>query len=311
MQTLLIVLAALLLDRLLGEPRRWHPLVGFGQLAIRLERRLNQGDSASVRRGALAWLVLVLPPVALVGWLASLPGLAPWLSLLLLWLALGGQSLREHGLRVAHALQHSGLEQARHEVAMLVSRDTATMDAPAIARATTESMLENGNDAIFATLFWFALLGAPGVVLYRLVNTLDAMWGYRTPRYLAFGRVAARADDLLNLVPARLTALSYALLGNTAQALRCWREQARHCDSPNGGPVMASGAGAIGYQLGGPAYYHGALRQRPWLGLGKPADAQAIHQALALIQRSVVLWLLLAGGWLLVSSLALNRGQLI
>ncbi|WP_177316845.1 cobalamin biosynthesis protein, partial [Burkholderia ubonensis] len=121
----------------------------------------------------------------------------------------------------------------------------------------------------------------------------DAMWGYRTPRFLTFGWAAARIDDLLNWAPARLTAASYALLGDTASAWRCWRTQARHWDSPNAGPVMAAGAGSLNVQLGGPAVYHGELEHRPVLGAGSPASAAHIVAALSLVTRTLALWLAL------------------
>lgn len=300
MTTVLLLLAALLLDRMLGEPRRFHPLVGFGNYAQWLERKLNR-QGASRLHGAMAWGLALGPVCAVVTMLWLQPVLRPYIDVLVLYFALGLQALREHAQRVAHALQDEDLTGARLRVGEIVSRDTANMQEQDIARAGVESVLENGNDAVFGALFWFMLLGAPGALLYRLANTLDAMWGYRTPRFLRFGWAAARIDDALNFIPARLTALSYALLGRTPTALHCWREQARAWDSPNAGPVMASGAGSLQVRLGGAAHYHGAMEQRPALGAGAVPHAADILRATSLVERSVLLWLLLA---LLASLLA-------
>ena len=218
MSSALICLFAVLLDLWLGEPRRLHPLAGFGRLAAAVEARLNGGR----RWQGVVALLLLLVPLLLAAVLVSFPPQYGLLAqLLLLYLAIGGTSLAQHGRAVASALAGGDLLLARERVGWMVSRDTAALDETGVARAATESVLENGNDAVFAALFWFVVLGAPGAVLYRLSNTLDAMWGYRTPRYLYFGWAAARLDDLLNWVPARLTALTYALLGNVPRALRC------------------------------------------------------------------------------------------
>ncbi len=302
--TMLLLGAALALDWGLGEPRRWHPLVGFGALAKRIEARLHPGTttgSLGLRlRGVLALLLAVAPAVILCALLAPLPYAGAALSVAVLYFCIGHRSLREHALRVHGDLRGDRLADARHSVSMMVSRDTADMDATRIAGAAVESVLENGNDAVFGALFWFLILGAPGALLYRLVNTLDAMWGYRTERYVYFGWAAARLDDLLNLVPARLTALGYALCGHTRAALRCWRSQARAWESPNAGPVMAAGAGSLGVVLGGPAFYHGHWKQRPSLGQGLPPAAADIQRALSLLLRTLALWLAaIAGGALL------------
>lgn len=306
MSLFLASLAGVALDALLGERRRWHPLVGFGRLANALERRFNAplGKHGSGRgwrsHGVTAWCLAVLP-LTLLAWLLSLlPGVGWLVEVFFLYLALGLRSLGEHALPVAQALRLGQLDEARRLVGRVVSRDTAGLDANAVARAGSESVLENGSDAVFAALFWFAVAGAPGVVLYRLSNTLDAMWGYRTPRLLRFGWAAARIDDLLNYLPARLVALTYALCGHTRLALHCWRRQAPQWDSPNAGPVMAAGAGALGVSLGGAALYHGALEERPGLGDGPAPTARDIERALNLVWLGVGLWLLvlLIGGLL-------------
>ena len=284
--------ASVAVDRWLGEPRTAHPLVGFGKLASRIEARLNTGVRARLM-GIVAWLLAVAPPVLIAAWLvAVLPfGYACAVHVALLWFALGARSLHDHIAPIARALLNRDLAEARLLTSRIVSRETAHADEGALSRAAVESALENGNDAIFGALFWFAILGGPGALAFRLANTLDAMWGYRTPRYLRFGWAAARFDDVLNWIPARLTAASYAVLGDTRAALQCWREQAHRWDSPNAGPVMASGAGSLNVQIGGPAVYHGAIEQRPTLGMGRTASAQHVTAALVLVERSVVLWL--------------------
>jgi len=297
MSVALSALAGVGLDAWLGEPRRWHPLVGFGHLAQRIEQRLNSGGRGWRSHGVSGWCLAVLPPVLLV-WLLSLSSLGWLVDILVLYFALGLKSLAQHALPVAQALRLGDLDEARRRVGYLVSRRTSELDACGVARAGTESVLENGADAVFASLFWFAVLGAPGVLLHRLSNTLDAMWGYRNERFERFGWAAAKIDDVLNYVPARLVALTYALLGRTATALRCWRRQAPQWDSPNAGPVMAAGAGALQVQLGGAAIYHGVEEQRPQLGEGAPAQARDIERALNLVYFGVLLWLvgLVIGG---------------
>ncbi|WP_426416461.1 adenosylcobinamide-phosphate synthase CbiB [Aestuariirhabdus sp. LZHN29] len=291
-----IMLLALLLDWRLGEPRRWHPLVGFGRLAEGLERTLNRlpYEPLSVLSGGISVVLLLLLPLLLIAPLLSIPGVREPLGLTLLYLCLGGRSLLEHGRAVVTPLLAGDLDGARHQVAMIVSRDTAELDEEGVCRATLESVLENGADAVFATLFWFMVAGPLGAVAHRLVNTLDAMWGYRSDRYRYFGRVAARLDDVMNYLPARLCALSYAGAGAFDDALRCWREQAARHDSPNAGVVMAAGAGALQRQLGGPARYRGEWHSRPPFGTGGAPVAMDIELALGLVGRALLLWLVLA-----------------
>ncbi len=296
MLTALLCLGAVLIDWRWGELRRWHPLAGFGDLARRAEAlfygppELNEAERRT--RGVVALVLLLVPLTIAAALLAWLPLVGMIVALGLLYLAVGARSLAEHAQAVATALEAGDLPLARKKVAMIVSRDTDDLDEEGISRATVESVLENGCDAIFGALFWFVVAGAPGVVLYRLANTLDAMWGYWNARYIHFGWAAARLDDLLNWLPARLTALSYVAMGmNPALAWRCWREQAPGWKSPNAGPVMAAGAGALGLALGGRACYHGAWQNRPALGEGLAPRAEDIGRAVQLTQRTLWLWL--------------------
>ena len=303
--TVLILLCAVLLDHLLGEPRRFHPLAGFGWLAKRAEKICYGIPSTSglenFLRGIAAVCMLLIPITLMAFWLRQLPVFGTLFSIVTLYFAIAPRSLSEHAERVAEAFSGNDLPAARQAVSMIVSRDTSQLDEEGVARATVESVLENGNDAIFAALFWFVLAGAPGVLLYRLSNTLDAMWGYRNERYNYFGRAAARLDDVLNFIPARLTALSYALLGHTRSALCCWRQQAPSWESPNAGPVMAAGAGALRVQLGGAAIYHGELEQRPSLGCGMAVCAHDITRAVQLVRHTLYAWLIViaSGAWLI------------
>ncbi|MDZ7828047.1 MAG: adenosylcobinamide-phosphate synthase CbiB [Halofilum sp. (in: g-proteobacteria)] len=295
MQTGLVLAAALLADALLGEPRRWHPLVGFGRVAARLEAAWNvAGRPENVRRlsGVVALILLVVPPTLAIAGLGLLPhGWA--IDVLVLYLAIGLNSLGGHGRAVGQALERRDPDAARRAVGMMVSRDSGTMNERQVSAAATESVLENGSDAVFGAIFWFLLAGAAGAAAYRLVNTLDAMWGYRTERLAAFGWAAARLDDVLNWIPARLTVLTYALVSAVPlRALICARRQGGRTESPNAGRVMAAGAGALGVRLGGPAVYHGRAHRRPRFGLGALPRAVDIRRAVRLVRHGAILWVL-------------------
>ena len=304
------VLLAFLLDYLLGEAKRFHPLVGFGNWAIWLEKRFNGktiNSSVTKLLGVLAWLLAVLPItitfLVIQEWIGNSVGEGHWVTIVfsafVLYLAIGWKSLLQHAMNIATPLINGDLVQARFGVSMIVSRDTNSLDEKGIATAATESVLENGGDAIFSALFWFLILGVPGVVMYRLSNTLDAMWGYKNERFLHFGWCAARIDDVLNFIPARLTALSYALVGNTLLAIKCWRQQGLNWKSPNAGPVMAAGAGALNVSLGGAAQYHSQMQHRPPLGPQtnhsqgsvSVVNGNSIIKACGLVNKALSLWL--------------------
>lgn len=288
----LTILSALLLDRLLGEPKRFHPLVGFGNLAVWVEQQCNilKRPTLCMIAGTLSVIMMVAPFTLVTAYLSLIDGLSFIVNVAVLYWAIGYKSLCEHIEQVQQSLLNNELAYARHDLKMIVSRNTQHLDETQITQATIETALENGNDAIYAVLFWFCMFGAPAVIVYRLINTLDAMWGYRTQRYDYFGRCAARTDDVLNYIPARLVALSYAIIGNTTTALQCWQQQAHLLASPNAGPVMTSGAGSLQVLLGGPAYYHGTLIKKPHFGVGSCPTIKDIKRALDLISHTLILW---------------------
>ncbi len=293
----LAVLVAVLLDRCLGEPRRWHPLNGFAAVARRLEARLYGGRW----RGVLAVTLLIVPPALLFAWLGA-QGMAGWLiGIAVLYAAIGWRSLIDHGKAVAGALDAGDRETARHRTGHLVGRDTAAMDEAQMAGATLESVLENGNDALFAAIFWFVVAGPGGVVAYRLANTLDALWGYRNDRYRDFGWAAARLDDVLNFIPARLTAFGYMLCGRAVRHFYRIAQQAQAWPSSNAGWVMAAGGCALQRQLGGSVSYQGVPHERPALGTGAKPEGADIGRGLQLLRNTLILWLALlgAGTWVL------------
>ena len=302
----LVIAAALAADWLFGEIRHGHPLVGFGVLAGRAERNLNRRVLPRLLRrclGVVAVLGLVAPVAWGAWWISANAPYAVLFDVAVVYLALGLRSLGDHGARVERALTQGDLDEARAAVGTMVSRDTRYLDARRTAAAAIESVLENGSDAVFGALFWFLVAGVPGVVAYRLVNTLDAMWGYRTRRLAAFGWAAARLDDVLNWIPARLAALTYALVsGHPRRALACACRQGRRTASPNAGVAMAAGAGALGVRVGGPGVYHGRFQWRPRFGVGEPPTAAVIGRTIRLVQGGALAWT--AGALLLGLALA-------
>lgn len=292
-----ILLIAITLDYCLGEPgNTYHPLVAFGRWASYLEKRYSCSEQSRLRQklaGLLALIAALLPCLLAVLIFYTPATLQSLLNIVVLYFCIGSRSLQQHAQAVYNALQQQDLILAQQRVGYIVSRQTENMTNVQVRRATIESVLENGADAVFAPLFWFVVLGPFGALLYRLANTLDAMWGYKNPRYLHFGWSAARFDDVLNWIPARLTALSYALLGNTRQAIYTWRHQARLLESPNAGPVMTAGAGSLNLRLGGPATYHGQLKDKPWFGGDNTPEDSDIVRAIHLIYQTISLWLLI------------------
>ena len=288
------IFIAFILDKVLGEPQKNHPLVFFGNFANKIEAARNSQQATRVD-GTLALLICVLPIVAIIYQLQFKffdSGISSLLfGATVLYITIGWQSLFEHTSAIMKPLQEGNLAEAKQNLAMIVSRDTEQLNEQEVVSATIETLLENGNDAIFGALFWFVILGPVGAILYRLVNTLDAMWGYKNDRFLSFGWAAARLDDVLNWIPARLCAYSYALAGNYQLAMQCWKTQAPQWKSPNAGPVMSAGAGALSISIGGDAVYHGEKESKPTLGAGDLPSPKHIKEAQLLINKALFIWL--------------------
>jgi adenosylcobinamide-phosphate synthase len=276
------IAAGYLADLLFGDPRRGHPVAGFGAVAARLER-LTYADS---RWAGLRHTALLLSGLWLLGMVAGRrAGMS--VTAAATFTALGGTSLNRVGGQMADLLTAGDVAGARQLLPSLCGRDPAALDAAGVARATVESLAENTSDAQVAPLLWAAVGGVPGVLVYRGANTLDAMIGHRSPRYERFGWAAARFDDLMNYVPARVTGILVAACapvvgGSPVAALRAWRNDAARHPSPNAGVAEASFAGALGVRLGGPTQYVHRLEIRPTLGDGRIPEVADLERAVRL-----------------------------
>ncbi|PWR10109.1 cobalamin biosynthesis protein [Micromonospora acroterricola] len=279
------LLAGYALDRLLGDPRRWHPVAGFGQAAGALERRLYRPDrTAGAAFTALAVGGPVLLGVAATAASRHRPVIRAVLVAAGTWTVLGGRTLRHEATVMGRTLRDGDLPAARRRLGHLCGRDPSTLGESELARATVESVAENTSDAVVAPLVWGAVAGLPGLLGYRAANTLDAMVGHRSARYARFGTPAARLDDLLNLVPSRLTGLLTVAVapvanGDRERAWRVWRRDRNDHPSPNAGQCEAAMAGALDVRLGGRNVYFGRSEVRPFLGDGPRPEARHLKRA--------------------------------
>ncbi|SFC79061.1 cobalamin biosynthesis protein [Streptomyces aidingensis] len=286
-------------DLIAGDPRRGHPVAGFGRAAAALERLLWRDRHTA---GALYAALCAGPAVAAGALLEHRAATAPLPRALataaVTWTVLGGTGLAREAGRIAAALEAGRTERARALLPGLCGRDPQALDADAIARAVVESVAENTSDAVVGALVWGAVGGIAGLAGFRAVNTLDAMVGHRSPRHRRFGWAAARLDDAAGLPGARLTALLAALAGpDTPGALRAWGTDARRHPSPNAGVVEAAFAGALGVRLGGTLSYGGRTEHRPVLNApGRAVAAADIGRAVRLSRRVGLLALALTAG---------------
>jgi adenosylcobinamide-phosphate synthase len=307
--------AALVIDRVLGDPawlwrRLPHPVVLFGRAVDALDNRLNVATlsfAARRRRGVLALAILVGTGggmgLALQVALTGMPfGIA--VEAVLASVLLAHKSLVDHVAAVARGLDDD-LQSGRQAVAQIVGRDVVSLDQSGVARAAIESAAENFADGVVAPVFWLALLGLPGLIVFKIVNTADSMIGHRTDRHRAFGWAAARFDDLLNIIPARLSAAlliaaAFSRRNAPAAARAAWRDASRH-RSPNAGWPEAAAAGALGLALGGPRRYGVLCVDGAWLNPeGRHnSDAADIRSAIRLVD---IAWAVLLA---LVAAIAL------
>jgi adenosylcobinamide-phosphate synthase len=285
-------------DLLLADPRRWHPVAGFGRAAAALERRTwRDSRAAGVAHAGLLTGAAAGLGVALDRATRGRPGARTLVTAAATWAVLGGTSLGRAGAAMARTLDAGDLPAARALLPTLAGRDPAGLEVPELARATVESVAENTSDAAVAPLVWGALAGLPGLLGYRAVNTLDAMVGHRSPRYARFGWASARADDVANWLPARLTAaLTVAtapLAGGSARgAWRVWHRDGAAHPSPNAGRCEAALAGALDLRLGGRNVYGSRVEDRPVLGSGRTPSARDVPRAVRL---SRAVWTAAAG----------------
>lgn len=282
----MIALAALIVEAALGYPRRWwHPVMGVGALIAAVERRWNRRRRAE----GIALVVLLVGLSVLLG--SAIERLGTIVSVAVATTGLAQRSLHDHVAAVARPLAAGDLGAARQAVAMIVGRDTATLDEAGVATAAIESLAESFCDGVVAPALGLLLFGLPGLFAVKAINTADSMVGHRTPELRAFGWAAARADDVVNFVPARVAGALIALAGHGG-----WREMRRDAPrhaSPNGGWPEAAMAGALGRRLGGAVSYDGEPAQRAVLGEGPQPDAADLTWALGIYRTAcLLLWML-------------------
>ena len=270
MSSIIPVIVGWLADKLLGDPERLpHPVVLFGKLIACGERRLNRGGHRRLKGALLAIALVALAYAATFGILAAAAGVSPWLKIpieaVLIFYCLAGTTLIKEVKGVFRALDVS-LEQGRKQVARIVGRDTSQLSDNDVRKAALETLAENLSDGVVAPLFWLLLLGTPGMVAYKMINTLDSMIGYRTERYRRFGTFAARLDDAANYVPARLTALLMVLAAAKPRLVAFVARNGKRHASPNSGYPESALAGIIDCRFGGGHYYFNEYIDKPFIG---------------------------------------------
>jgi len=313
--SLFLLLAALVLDWYFGEPdalwsRLPHPVVLFGKAVSWVDKRFNvEGDSkgAKYRKGSISICFLIFVALVcgvIVNWIAGMFGPFGWIiELFIVFSLLAQRSLHDHVLAVADGLRDDGLEGGRSAISMIVGRDPQLLDQPGICRAGIESLAENFSDGVVAPAFWYLIFGLPGILVYKMINTADSMIGYKSEKYIWFGRSAARIDDLANWLPARVSAILIAAGAGFLYGVEIFkhslicalRDSGQH-RSPNAGWPEAAMAGGVGIALGGPREYQQETVAQVFLNASgkRDLDPGDIDQALAVFTRACFsMWLVL------------------
>lgn len=304
------VTAAYVLDQLFGDPHKsWHPVILMGNILQYLD---DQGNKGSERAKKIKGIVLVYTAAFILTGsaftLISLfyifnPAAGIAVEAIIIWLMIGGRSMKSSAAAIHEELTGRNLEKARLLTSYIVSRDTSTMTEEQISRSVVESTGENASDSVTSPLFYALLGGAPLAVFYRFFNTADAMIGYKTEKHLSFGFGAAKTDDLLNWLPARMTAflMGFSSLWLKRQTLlKTWKDTAEHArlhESPNAGFGESAMSAVLFTKLGGPAVYHGTVKDRPYLGVGTlPLRKERIKESMVVWDMTIVLFL--AAAWI-------------
>ena len=299
LSTLILIVPLMLgwlLDFIFGDPSRLpHPVVWFGKMISAGEHRLNKGSHRMAKGAVLAVSLILMVFLVIWGLKRLIPNVILWLIVdtVIIFYCLAGTTLIREVREVFHAVDRS-LDEGRRQVARIVGRDTTQLTAQEVRTAALETLAENLSDGVIAPLFWLAILGTPGMLAYKMVNTLDSMIGYRTERYKDFGCWAARIDDVANYIPARLTALLMVIGTGRLSLIRfVWRNGQRHA-SPNSGYPEAALAGALNCRFGGPHIYFGELIDKPYIGENdRQLTTADMHTAISINRRAEVLMLIL------------------
>lgn len=299
-----VLLAALLLDYFFAEPKQYHPLDGFRHVTKLLAERLNDGSPEQMRiNGIIALFVCLIP----VWWLTDMftnGGVIGFvINMLILYFVISLRDIKYQGRQILSKLNQNETDTAYNQLEQLMSKELHFLESQAIARITTEAVLERANNVVFGVIFWLLVAGIPGAVVYRLAGILNDQWQEKRLDYRDFGFFVSRFYDLINFIPARLTALSYAMMGNWHNAQQCCTSYAQLFEKSNSGVLIATGAGSLDVQLGGKDSYHEAFQDRAVIANQNPVDADTIELACQLLNRATILWcatiaLVTLGGWI-------------